>query len=138
MLTKDQAKRARDALERELEVPSSVRPATVLFELLAEYEAANPPKPVAVPCSVCGSTATAPTAGYNAYYCSNHKCGVRGPFEDLSAQKWNKLHGLRKLPLDPQWIWVINDKKARKLWNCKDMLALEYKGDPIDVSEWLS
>lgn len=59
---------------------------TTLFkDAIAEYESANPPKPVAVNCSVCGSK---PNYYLESYWgCPGEACEISGPVNDPDAAK---------------------------------------------------
>lgn len=129
MLIKDDSeyKRARDHLDAAM--PSIGR--VILARALTEYESANPPKTVAVNCSVCGSAAE---MSGNIANCTNRACFVTGPYNDPDAAKWNKLHR-RKLPLDrnkPYWVY----KGGAQQIGDSPKADIVMVGDGIDLTDW--
>ena len=132
MLTKEQYDVAKVAIAKCL---SSVECAArdALKPFIAEYESANPPKPVAVNCSVCGSATEHRPASLD-WRCTNKDCGTFGPVNDTDAAKWNRLHGRRKLPLEVWQAYFVFQGKARKMGMPPSGIVF---GDPIDISEFL-
>ena len=105
---------------------------------------------------MCGSAAEACSTQWR---CSNVGCNCHGPDDDPDAAKWNKLHGLRKLPIKPPFVVVMSTafpvvalrelKKGDRFFANALGVALAGKdherekierpilGDPIDISEFL-